>query len=97
MAEITVTGLALRELRESLGFTLSGMARHIGVRKTTIYRYEKEGFMPSLATLWRFASIAQQHRPDLCDVFLAPISKEFKTSVPVLRRAVDDMPVKAAA
>jgi transcriptional regulator with XRE-family HTH domain len=53
----------------------------LGVTDQTIFRYEAGKAEPTITTLRRLALISMIHKPELCRVFLAPISRELETPI----------------
>ncbi len=59
----TVTGDALREQREAIGWTVSELARRSGVAYRTIRRLEDAGLPPRQGTAERLAAAFDAARP----------------------------------
>ena len=46
-----MTGIQIKELRKSLGYTQAKLAEEVGVTSNTIARYERDEFKPSQPVL----------------------------------------------
>jgi len=81
-------GTVLRELRLGLGFSVSEMAKEIGVDRGTVYRFEAGSLHPKMETLGRIALLASKRYRKLAPFFWKQFCSAFGTSVTELERAV---------